>query len=154
MRRPRREIALGLVLLASGVAGLTVALAVPSGSESAGEVVHRVVTEVGEVVTVTRNGVVQRVVRWRTSEGGTKTVTGRVRTQTMSDGTVSVYVSRNVSRVLTDTISAPARTVTVRETRTETHTNTRTETVVDVVTVTLPSDTVTVIETVTIPTEP
>jgi hypothetical protein len=122
---------LGLVLLISGGAGLGVAFAFAPNEEPP-RAVYRYVPSglavTGEVATVTENGVVRRVIRWRTREGKTKTQT--------------------ITGPLT-TLPGQTKTTTLQHTVTET----KTQTVVDVVTVveTLPAETVTIVETVTEP---
>ena len=64
-----RIVLLVVVLLVSGFMGLMVAMAFAPGDQQSGQLVKRVrngVTETGRLETVTSNGVVKRVIRWRT----------------------------------------------------------------------------------------
>jgi hypothetical protein len=145
--RSPRKLVLGLVLLISGGTGLGVAFAFAPNDEPPGVLYRYVrggVTVTGEVATVTENGVVRRVIRWRTREGKTKTqtITGPLRIRTTSGGTA--YIAGP-----TTTLPGQTKTTTLQHTVTAT----QTQTVVDVVTVveTLPAETVTIVETVTEP---
>jgi hypothetical protein len=171
-----RPLALGLVLALTGALGLGVALGLTPGDTDSGTLVKRVrngVTETGYVETETVNGLVSRVIRWRTKEGETltETVRGPLRLQRVEGGTLLVAGPARVrttmlpggtrtTRLPGQTTTLPGETVvrtdTVTDTVREVVTETVRDTVTEVVTVTeiQPAETVTVVVTETVPAAP
>ena len=163
-----KKMKIALIVFASAACaavGLGVSTAVVGGNaERSGAKVVRTrngVVETGVVSTVTTNGLVKRVIRWRTREGNTvtQTVRGPLRLHTVSGDpiylpgpTSTVVVQHTHTTTLPgETVTLPGETVTQVETVTATETVRDTVTEVVTVTETLPAETVTVVETVTAP---
>jgi hypothetical protein len=167
-----RPLAIGLVLALCGALGLGVALGLTPDDSDSGTLVQRVrngVTETGEVETETVNGLIRRVIRWRTKEGKTltQTVRGPLRLRRVEGGTLLVAgptVVRTTTlpgrtrttRLPGQTTTLPGETVVRTNTVTQTVRDTVTEVVIEVVTVTetQPAETVTVVVTETVPALP
>jgi hypothetical protein len=136
-----KVILVGLAFFALGSLGLATAVTtndLPEASTASGSTVQRTVkgeTQTGVVESVTEDGEVRRVIRWRTKEGElvTETVEGPTRYRTLTGEKIFV---RGPTRTVHDThtIHDPGETVTLPGE-----------------TVTLPGETVT--ETVTLPAE-
>ena len=142
-----RIILLTVVLLICGAFGLVVAMAFAPNEEAGGTLVKRVrngVTETGRVETVTSNGVVKRVIHWRTRAGEPEiqTVQGPMRLQTLSGEPIYVAGPSHTSTVF-GTTTLPSGTVIVTGPSVTSVTTLPAETVRETVTQTLPAETVT-----------
>jgi hypothetical protein len=142
-----RIILLTVVLLLCGAFGLVVAMAFAPNEEAGGTLVKRVrngVTETGRVETVTSNGVVKRVIHWRTRAGEPEiqTVEGPVRLQTLSGEPIYVAGPSHTSTVF-GTTTLPSGTVIVTGPSVTSVTTLPAQTVRETVTQTLPAETVT-----------
>jgi hypothetical protein len=117
MRARSRIIVLAVVLAVCGAFGLVVAMAFAPNEEAGGTLVKRVrngVTETGRIDTVTSNGIVKRVIHWRTRAGEPEiqTVEGPMRLQTLSGEPIYVAGPSHTSTVF-GTTTLPSGTVIV-----------------------------------------
>jgi hypothetical protein len=153
-----KKMKIALIVFASAACaavGLGVSTAVVGGNaERSGAKVVRTrngVVETGVVSTVTTNGLVKRVIRWRTREGNTvtQTVRGPLRLHTVSGD--PIYLPGPTSTVVvqhTHTTTLPGGTLVVTGPGVTTTLPAQTTTLPGE-TVTLPGETVTQAETVT-----